>query len=151
MPGSQLDAGPVFIGVHLDVQDMAAAVEFYRRIGLSIPDSDLDMGHVEIDVGSGTHIGLNTPEVMRAYNPDWRPANRPPGNILQFRLGSREAVDELYSELTAAGYTGHLAPIDAFWGNRYAEMNDPDGNIVGFHSPTDPSMTAPFMPEAGRP
>jgi uncharacterized glyoxalase superfamily protein PhnB len=144
-------AGSAFIGVHLDVQDMAAAVEFYRRIGLSIPDSGSDMEHVEIDVGSGTHISLSTPEVMRAYDPGWRPANRPPGNALQFRLGSREAVDTLYSELTAAGYTGHLAPIDAFWGNRYTEVEDPDGNIVGFHSPTDPSMRAPFTPEAGRP
>jgi uncharacterized glyoxalase superfamily protein PhnB len=151
MPGSEPDARPTFIGLHLDVQDMAAAVAFYRRFGLNIPDSDSDMEHVEIDVGSGAYISLSLPEVMRAYDPGWRPANRPPGNALQFRLASREAVDTLYSELTAAGYSGHLAPIDAFWGNRYAEMNDPDGNIVGFHSPTDPSMRSPFPPEAGRP
>jgi uncharacterized glyoxalase superfamily protein PhnB len=148
MTGPRLDAQPAFIGMHLTVEDMAATVEFYRRIGLSIPDWDPDMGHVEIDVGSGTHISLSTAEVMRAYDPGWRPANRPPGNALQFRLASREAVDTLYSELTTAGFAGHLAPIDAFWGNRYAEVDDPDGNIVGFHSPTDPSMRAPFRPEA---
>jgi uncharacterized glyoxalase superfamily protein PhnB len=43
----------------------------------------------------------------------------------------------MYAVLTAAGYHGHLAPVDAFWGNRYAEVDDPDGTIVGFHSGPD--------------
>jgi uncharacterized glyoxalase superfamily protein PhnB len=39
-------------------------------------------------------------------------------------------VDSLYAELTGAGYEGHLAPWDAFWGQRYAVLRDPDGNDV---------------------
>lgn len=61
----------------------------------------------------------------------------PPASALQFLLESREAVDRVYGVLTDAGYHGHLAPIDAFWGGRYAEVDDPDGTIVGFHSPRD--------------
>ncbi len=39
--------------------------------------------------------------------------------------------------MTSAGYTGHLAPFDAFWGARYAVIDDPDGNHVGIMSPMD--------------
>lgn len=118
---------------------MPAAVEFYRRLGLHVPDGAEDGPHVEIDVGSVSHIALSTIELTKSYDPGWRPTNPPPGSVLQFRLDSREAVDVRYADLTAAGYRGHLAPFDAFWGDRYAEVDDPDGNIVGFHSPKDPT------------
>jgi uncharacterized glyoxalase superfamily protein PhnB len=36
----------------------------------------------------------------------------------------------VYAELIGAGYTGHKAPWDAFWGTRYAIVKDPDGNGV---------------------
>jgi len=48
----------------------------------------------------------------------------------------------MYEALTSAGYHGHLAPIDAFWGDRYCEVDDADGHAVGFHSPTDASSRA---------
>ena len=41
------------------------------------------------------------------------------------------------------GYHGHLAPIDAYWGARYAEVDDPNGNIVGLQSPIDPGRAGP--------
>jgi len=30
--------------------------------------------------------------------------------------------------MTEHGYRGHKAPWDAFWGQRYAIIDDPDGN-----------------------
>jgi uncharacterized glyoxalase superfamily protein PhnB len=39
----------------------------------------------------------------------------------------------MHATLTAAGHSSHLAPFDAFWGKRYCEVIDPDGNVVGFH------------------
>ena len=56
-----------------------------------------------------------------------------------FSLPSREAVDERYAELTSAGYRGRQPPVDAFWGARYAVIEDPDGNHVGLMSPKDPA------------
>lgn len=130
---------PNFIGVHLAVEDMQASAAFYRMVGLTLP-GDSDLGdHVEIDLGAGTHLALSSERVVRMYDPGWRLPLRPPGAALQFQVDSRDGVDALFAELTAAGYHGHLSPIDAFWGNRYAEVDDPDGNIVGFHSPTDPN------------
>jgi uncharacterized glyoxalase superfamily protein PhnB len=130
---------PVFFGIHITVADIQASADFYRRIGLPLPDSSGIGEHVEIDLGHGVHLALSTELVARMYDPDWRSPSVPPGSAMQFQLASRDAVDEMYRALTAAGYHGHWAPIDAFWGNRYAEVDDPDGTIVGFHSPTDPN------------
>ena len=58
--------------------------------------------------------------------------------VIGFRVSSRERVDELYSQLTADGYAGQQPPYDAFWGARYAIVEDPDGNPVGIMSPSDP-------------
>lgn len=128
---------PHFIGVHLAVADLKAAAAFYRRVGLELPD-EADLGeHVEVDLGAGRHLAMSTERVVRMYDPGWRKPQTPPAAALQFQLESREAVDSLFRDLTAAGYHGHLSPIDAFWGNRYAEVDDPDGNVVGFHSPPD--------------
>jgi uncharacterized glyoxalase superfamily protein PhnB len=32
--------------------------------------------------------------------------------------------------MVAAGFSGHLEPWDAFWGQRYASLQDPDGTTV---------------------
>ena len=52
---------------------------------------------------------------------------------------SRDAVDERYAELVAAGHPGRQPPYDTFWGARYAVVEDPDGNPVGLMSPVDPA------------
>ena len=44
-------------------------------------------------------------------------------------------MDAAYGELTATGYHGELAPFDAFWGQRYAVVHDPDGNGVDLYAP----------------
>ncbi|MDJ0357961.1 VOC family protein [Paenarthrobacter sp. PH39-S1] len=58
--------------------------------------------------------------------------------VLGFSVPTREAVDQIYTELTSAGYEGHQQPYDAFWGARYAIVDDPDGNSVALMSPEDP-------------
>jgi uncharacterized glyoxalase superfamily protein PhnB len=37
--------------------------------------------------------------------------------------------------VTTAGYRGLQAPYDAFWGARYADVEDPNGIAVGLMSP----------------
>jgi uncharacterized glyoxalase superfamily protein PhnB len=58
--------------------------------------------------------------------------------VLGFKVDSRERVDEIYADLVAAGYRRQQPPYDAFWGARYAVIEDPDGNAVGIMSPVDP-------------
>ena len=54
---------------------------------------------------------------------------------LAFALPDAAAVDAAYAQLTGAGHRGELAPFDAFWGQRYATVLDPDGTGVDLFAP----------------
>jgi uncharacterized glyoxalase superfamily protein PhnB len=56
---------------------------------------------------------------------------------------TRDAVDDLYREMVSAGYRGLQEPWDAFWGARYAVIEDPDGIGVGLMSPVSSDMKSP--------
>jgi len=147
-PMAEPNDGPsMFIGVHLAVADMAKAMNFYRRAGLPVPDGAEGREHVQIDVGEDVHLAFSTSRVIAMYDSEWRGPNPSTATVLQLQLSTRLAVDDMYAALTSAGYHGHLAPIDAFWGNRYCEVDDADGHTVGFQSPTDVSLRAPTVYE----
>ena len=124
---------PEFTGVHLFVRDIAASIAFYRRIGLTFTEGGGEFATAPL--GEGLTLALGTYELTRGYDPVWREPSGTGTNALQFTLASRDAVDALHGDLVGAGYASQVAPFDAFWGARYAEICDPDGNVVGFHSP----------------
>ena len=49
---------------------------------------------------------------------------------LAFDCGSPGEVDSVHARMTAAGHASKTAPWDAFWNQRYAQVIDPDGNVV---------------------
>jgi uncharacterized glyoxalase superfamily protein PhnB len=129
---------PELTGVYLFVRDMDATVAFYERLGFTISRAG---GHfASADSPDGMALSFGTAELTRGYDPNWRAPSGTSPNTLNFTLASREAVDAMYAELTAAGYAAHLPPIDAFWGSRFAIIDDPDGNVVGLHGPVDPDL-----------
>jgi catechol 2,3-dioxygenase-like lactoylglutathione lyase family enzyme len=134
------DMKPVLAGVNLFVSDMQATVAFYRRLGLAVDDQHAwGAHHVGVVMPNGFELEFDSIELTRSYDSGWGAATPPSRGVLVFSLPSREAVDELYDEMTAAGHTGRQPPFDAFWGARYAVVDDPDGNNVGLMSPIDPS------------
>jgi catechol 2,3-dioxygenase-like lactoylglutathione lyase family enzyme len=62
-------AQPGFIGVHLAVRDMAKSLDFYRRVGLHIPDGAETGSHVEIPLEAGRHLAFSTVEITKGYDP----------------------------------------------------------------------------------
>ena len=132
---------PVFSGVHIFFRDLAATMDFYRRLGMEFAPWGEHFARAMLPNGQSFEFG--SAALSRAYDPGWREPSGASANALQFRLASREAVDALFAELTGAGYHGHLPPIDAYWGARYAEVDDPNGNIVGLQSPIDPARRGP--------
>jgi uncharacterized glyoxalase superfamily protein PhnB len=85
----------------------------------------------------GSALELDSVPMTRSYDPNWGEPAAGGRSVIMFGLPTREAVDQLYADLTGAGHTGHLEPFDAFWGARYAIVDDPDGNHVGLMSPME--------------
>ena len=84
---------------------------------------------------------------MLKWNEGWPPGRT--GPVFGFQVASSQAVDDLYLELTSAGYDGQQPPWDGFMGARYAVVADPDGNAVGLMGPIDPARRRmPPDPEA---
>lgn len=123
---------PQLNAVGIVTSDMARSIRFYRLLGLDVPDTP-DEGHVDAFLPNGLRFMLDSEEVVRSFRPDW---TRERGNQLALALecGSPSEVDEAYARVTAAGFDGEKEPWDAFWGQRYAQLRDPDGVPVDLYA-----------------
>lgn len=136
---------PILDQINLVVSNMEATVEFYRRLGLDIPDTDptFQHHHRSAQLPGGVEFDIDSEEFARHWDRGWRSG----AAVIGFEVESREQVDTIYTDLTSAGYAGQQEPYDAFWGARYAIVEDPDGNAVGLMSPVDPGRrSAPGFP-----
>jgi len=122
----------VLNAIGIAVSDMQASIRFYRLLGLDVPDDPGD-GHVDIPLPEGGRLMLDSEDVIRSFLPDWARTN---GNqvSLAFECESPATVDELYERAAEAGYEGEKPPWDAFWGQRYALLGDPDGVRVNLYA-----------------
>ncbi len=127
-----MPALPDMIG--LTVHNMADSLRFYRLLGLDIPQGHDDDAYVDVITPNGYRISWNTVEMVKGIDPAWvEPVGQRMG--LAFKCESPAGVDVLYNTITAAGYAGHKPPWDAFWGQRYAVVIDPDGNLIDLFAP----------------
>jgi uncharacterized glyoxalase superfamily protein PhnB len=121
---------PRFEAFSIVVSDMTRALAFYRTLGLEFPDGAESEDHVEAQLPGGLRYMLDTESVMRSFDPEW---TRPSGGHAvggAFNCESPEEVDRVYGELLDAGGSPHKEPWDAFWGQRYAQVKDPDGTVI---------------------
>jgi catechol 2,3-dioxygenase-like lactoylglutathione lyase family enzyme len=114
------------------VSDMARSIDFYRLLGLDVPMTP-DEGHVDAFLPNGVRFMLDTEEVVRSFRPDWR---RETGNQLGLALecDTPAEVDDAFSRVVQAGFHGEKEPWDAEWGQRYAQLLDPDGVPVDLYA-----------------
>jgi catechol 2,3-dioxygenase-like lactoylglutathione lyase family enzyme len=112
--------------------DMARSIRFYRLLGLEVPETP-EEGHVDTFLPNGVRLMLDSEEVILSFRPDWVRAT---GNQISVALecGSPAEVDEIYARITAVGFHGEKEPWDAFWGQRYAQLADPDGVPVDLYA-----------------
>lgn len=113
-------------------KDLVATLAFYRLLGLDIPtDYDVDdegRAHVEVITPNGYRLAWDTEAVAKEMDANWQAGT---GNIrIAFRCETPAEVDALFDKVVAAGYKSEREPFDAIWGQRYAVVNDPDGNSV---------------------
>jgi catechol 2,3-dioxygenase-like lactoylglutathione lyase family enzyme len=112
--------------------DMAESIRFYRLLGLDVPETP-DEGHVDTFLPNGVRFMLDSEETVRSFRADWK---RETGNQIGLALECESAaeVDEVFARAVAAGFEGEKEPWDAFWGQRYAQLRDPDGVGVDLYA-----------------
>ena len=120
----------------LVVADLDRSVRFYRRLGAPFPEGaeHSEHGHAEAVLVGGFRLMLDTEASVRSFDPGWTAPTGEPRASLAFRCGTPAEVDELFASAVVAGGRAHKAPWDAFWGQRYAQLRDPDGNGVDLYA-----------------
>ena len=124
---------PELKAIGVVASDLTRSLRFYRMLGLDFPEQT-DEGHVEATTRSGVRLMLDSEETIRSFQPEW---TRERGNqlALAFQCASPAEVNELYAAIVDAGFHGEKEPWDAFWGQRYAQVQDPDGVSIDLYSP----------------
>jgi len=99
---------------------------------VDVPDPDGD--HLEATLPSGLRLMWDTVELIREIDHDWV---EPSGQrmTLCFECAAVADVDATFARVVEAGFRGKREPWDAFWGQRYAQVIDPDGNTVDLFAP----------------
>ncbi|GER91353.1 glyoxalase [Dictyobacter vulcani] len=103
--------------------NMEKSLEFYRRLGLAIPEGSDGQKHVEVKMKGEITFFLNAPEPATVGE-----SSRV---ILEFYLQDRAEVDAKYQMMVEYGYESYRAPFIASpIGMYFAMINDPDGNTI---------------------
>jgi catechol 2,3-dioxygenase-like lactoylglutathione lyase family enzyme len=119
----------------LTVQDMDKSLEFYRRLGLAIPEGSEGQTHVQVKMGGGFTFFLDSnparwdPRFASEASRSQEVSDNYP-SVLEFYLKTQIAVEEKYAELADRGYQGYRAPYATAFGMCFAMVKDPDGNTI---------------------
>jgi catechol 2,3-dioxygenase-like lactoylglutathione lyase family enzyme len=143
---------PVLNQINLVCGDLSASVAFYRRLGVEIPDAAVwrtptGAHHVSAgdrSVDEAIDFDLDSTAFAQHWNIGWKGRADLKGRVVVgFGVPTRADVDDVFRDMTGAGYRGLQEPHDAFWGARYAIIEDPDGIAVGLMSPVSPDKKSP--------
>ncbi|QSB04268.1 VOC family protein [Natronoglycomyces albus] len=129
---------PRFNFVGIVSGDLTASLDFYRLLGVDIPQPAAGEDHVDVTFDNGMHLAFDTVELIKSIHPQWKQPTDSHRIAIAWQLDTPAQVDELYQRMADAGF-GSVAPWDAPWGQRYACLRDPDGNSVDLYawSPSD--------------
>jgi uncharacterized glyoxalase superfamily protein PhnB len=117
---------PRFDVVGAILSDLGRAIDLY---------DPMDHGHVEASRSGELRFTLDSERSVQSFDPGWSPPSGGHRVAIAFRCESPQQVDRTYRELLEVGAGGYKEPWDAFWGQRYAQVKDPDGNVVDLFAP----------------
>ena len=118
---------PGLAAIGIVTSDMKESVRFYRLLGIDMPDPAAD--HLDATLPSGIRLMWDAVELIKELDPEWvEPKGHRIG--LAFECTSPGEVDATHARDVRAGFRSKKDPWDAFWGQRYAQIVDPDDNVV---------------------
>jgi uncharacterized glyoxalase superfamily protein PhnB len=114
--------------------DIEQSLTFYRMLGVDLPEFSPDKGHYEATIADGFRLMLDSHDVMSQFVDDFVPPTVNEVVGLAVECESPADVDAVWQQLISLGVESEREPWDAFWGQRYASVKDPDGNNVDLYA-----------------
>ncbi|MBA3788790.1 VOC family protein [Patescibacteria group bacterium] len=110
-------------------KDLKKSAEFYSLLGFTFPDFDAEEKHLEPITETGSvRLMIDDHELIKSITgKDPLPANH---SSFALKCDSPSEVDAVTKKIAEKGFTIIKEPWDAFWGQRYAIIADPDGYMV---------------------
>ncbi|TFI58030.1 glyoxalase [Sphingomonas parva] len=142
-------AHAIFSQANVVTADPQRSLHFYRLLGADIPPQGVwDAGdgifHANGAPGGPARLEIDSVRFAALWNAAWRGRTDLAGRVLLgFAVAERHEVDAIWREVTSAGFAGLQPPCDAFWGSRFAIVEDPDGVAVGIMSPQSDEHRSP--------
>jgi catechol 2,3-dioxygenase-like lactoylglutathione lyase family enzyme len=135
-----------FAQVNVVVADMERSLAFYRLLGVELGDMPppWDAHHRTVsNVGDEVVVEFDSAVSVGNWAPGWDQVRT--GAVIGFVVDSDDAVDVLVEAVSQEGHRVIQQPHNAFFGARYALVEDPDGIGVGIMGPIDD--TRRWMPD----
>ncbi len=120
--------------VAVSTTDMAATIKFYGLLGFGFPSVEKDMQHIESTSSpNGVRLMIDHHKMLTeilGYTPQ-------AGNHSCFAIlyEKSKEVNDVALKLQQAGFELVKEPWDAFWGQRYCVVKDPDGYMSDLFAP----------------
>jgi len=124
----------------LTVQDMDKSQEFYRRLGLAIPETKYPQNPLSFFRMEGKFslfLASQSIESERSASGEKPETYRV---LFEYYLRHQSAVEAKYAELVGYGYQSYRAPFIYTNGMCFALVNDPDGNTILLSGQAEKSM-----------
>lgn len=118
--------------VGVTAENIAKSVAFYTAIGFTFEEFNDESVHVEAKSEGSIRLMLDKASFMEellGYKPE-------PSNHSAFAISfeTPEEVNAVVQKLKDLEYEIEKEPWDAFWGQRYAIVKDPDGYLVDLYA-----------------
>jgi uncharacterized glyoxalase superfamily protein PhnB len=128
MPTMRLNA------VSVTTANFEMAARFYALLGFAFPAFEPDAKHLEAIAAPGeVRLLIDDRPMMKSLTgKDPAPATH---STFAIKCESPADVDTAVAAIKAAGFTVVTEPWDAFWGQRYAVVADPDGYMSDLFAP----------------
>ncbi len=129
-----MTSSPRLNAISIVCDNLSISLDFYRLLGLDIPETPADAPHVEVDLG-GFRVLFDPVSTIMSFDPEWtRSAPGSSAMSLAFECSTPAEVDAVAAKAAERGGEVARAPFDAPWGQRYATVRDPDGNEVDLYA-----------------
>jgi uncharacterized glyoxalase superfamily protein PhnB len=119
--------------VSVSANNINKSVEFYKILGFKFPEFAPEDRHVESVIKEGeTKLMIDSVDMVKeilGYEP--KPSNH---SSFAIEYDAPEELNLVAGNLEKSNYKIVKEPWDAFWGQRYAIVEDPDGYLVDLYA-----------------